>query len=762
MSRCLQAVGLAALLGFGVAGGAQTVSSTKGKKVTISITVKARAGGEYLPAKVAAGVLGAQAIAKAPRSATVMTRAVLNAQQARLLSDVAANDASVNDDYVPVGYYGVYEIRGYPIDLATGLAINGMTIAGEQDVPLENKEQVNFLHGLTGVESGVAAGAGAIDYITKRPADIGAIDLASDGFGTAYLAGDFGHLFGRRQQFGVRVNVAEERLETYMRGTGGWRSMGALALDWRLSPRATLEGDFEAQRKIERDGSGYQLLGGTTLPDLHRLSPATMLGEQSWAPPNTYDTFNTSVRLNLALTANWAASAAASLSQSLIQDNVIYAYGCGYEAACAQSPAYFFAPDGSYDIYDYRNPDERRVDAEAESMASGMVRTGPVTQFVTAGGELFVRTVRMPGFVSRSSPVSPDGVVQDGPVYSYLGSENIYQPIVPYPIETPVESAGPERLWQDSRQASLVVQDRIAMPGGVQLIAGGRYDALRDHNFSAWASCASASDLDAATAPVANPCAPVFTDRPVWLPKYALTWSPAKNLMLYTSYAATLSLGPQAPWWAANGSQFLAPYFTRQFEVGAKYQATQRLLLSADVFHMQAPFFYPRVTGDAAGDVYFEQQGRETHNGLEVNVQGRAAGWLRLLTSTAVTSAVAHDTGTPEFDGQQVINVPRFRTTAFAEVSLGRLLAGLELLPGWSYTSAKAALRDDAVTVPGYALVNLGVSYTPGGESRATFRVWVANLANKKYWADTGTNYGDSFLWLGAPRWIRASVHYNF
>lgn len=762
MSRCSQAAVLAALLGFAVAARAQTATSTKAKKITISITVKARADGNYLPAKVTSGVLGAQPLEKAPLSATAVTRAVLSGQQARLLSDLAANDASVNDDYVPVGYYGVYTIRGYPIDLATGLAVNGMTIAGEQDVPLENKQQVDFLHGLAGVANGVAAGAGTIDYVTKRPADIGAVDLATDGFGTAYLAGDFGHLFGRRQQFGLRVNLAEERLETYMQGTGGWRRMGALALDWRLSPRATLEGDFEAQRKTEADGSGYQLLGGTTLPDLHRLSPATMLGRQTWAPPNTYDTFNTSLRLNLALAPNWTASAAASLSQSLIQDNVIYAYGCGYEAACAQSPAFFFAPDGSYDVYDYRNPDERRVDAETEGMASGIVRTGPITQFVTAGGELFVRTVRMPGFASRSSPVSPDGVVQNGPVYTYLGSENIYQPIVPYPIETPVQSAGPERLWQDSRQSSLVMQDRVQLPGGVQVIAGGRYDALRDHNFSAWASCASAANLDAATAPVPNPCAPVFTDRPVWLPQYAVTWSPAQNLMFYTNYAATLSLGPQAPWWAANASQFLAPYFTRQFEIGAKYQPASRLLLSADIFHMQAPFFYPKAAAAAAGNLYFEQQGRETHNGLELNAQGRAADWLRLLSSTAVTSAVAHDTGTAAFNDRQVINVPRFRTTVFAEVSLSRLLAGLEVLPGWSYTSSKAALRDDAVTVPGYALFNLGVSYTPRGESRATFRVWVSNLANKKYWADTGTNYGDSFLWLGAPRWIKASVHYNF
>ena len=49
--------------------------------------------------------------------------------------------------------------------------------------------------------------------------------------------------------------------------------MGAGAADLKISPRAMLKGDFEYQHKTERDGSGYQLLGGTTLPDINRIYP---------------------------------------------------------------------------------------------------------------------------------------------------------------------------------------------------------------------------------------------------------------------------------------------------------------------------------------------------------------------------------------------------------------------------------------------------------------------------------------------------------
>ncbi len=48
-----------------------------------------------------------------------------------------------------------------------------------------------------------------------------------------------------------------------------------------------------------------------------------MLGEQSWAKPNTFDTFNTGARLDYDLPHAWRAFAAASYSHSLIDDNVV-------------------------------------------------------------------------------------------------------------------------------------------------------------------------------------------------------------------------------------------------------------------------------------------------------------------------------------------------------------------------------------------------------------------------------------------------------
>jgi iron complex outermembrane receptor protein len=748
----------------------QKPPTTPIQPVTTTVIVHGETKDNYLPDTVTVGTLDGASLQETPLSATVVTHELLLDQGARLLSDIVKNDASIGEDYAPVGYYGDYEIRGFTIDLATGIQINGMAIAGEQDVPLENKERVELLKGIAGIESGVASAGGLIDYVTKQPAAVKNLDLATDHRGSAYGAVDLGALFGAQKQFGLRSNLGAERIATYVDGANGWRAVGTASADWKMSPKAILKGDFEYQHKVERSVCGYQLLGGTTVPDISRISPSTMLGEQSWEKPNTFDTLNSGARLDYDLHHAWHAFAAASLSRSLIDDNVVYAYGCYYESLCdangGSAPSYFFAPDGGYDIYDYRDPGELRIDAQAEALVTGHIKTGFITNDLAAGVELFRRSVQQPGYFTADSPYDPNGVVQDGAVYTYVGSDNIYQPIAPIPapgsvnsLEDPHQSAGPVRLWEDDHQSAAIVQDRIHLPGHVQLVAAGRYDWLHDHNYSL-----------AATQPG---LAPIPTDKPVWLPQYAALYNPISSLTLYANYGVLLSLGPQGPFWTDNSSQFLSSFLTRQAEIGAKFLPNQRLLITTALFHMRAPFFYPRVIQqpdsfcpasefNAPGDLCFEQQGHETHDGVELNAEGKAASWLRLTASAAAIRAISSDTLTPAFDSKQVLNVPHLRATAFADVTFPHL-GGLHLMPGWSYTGSKEATRDDDVRVPGYNLINLGARYTPGGEQgRLTFRLYADNIIDKRYWKDTGASYGDTFIHLGAPTTVRLSAHYTF
>lgn len=705
--------------------------------VTTTVIVHGEVKDDYLSGAATPVSLDGTLLKETPLSVTDVTRAVLNDQIARVLTDVIKNDASVGEDYAPVGYYGDYEIRGFPIDLATGLQINGMTIAGEQDVPLENKQSVEFVKGVAGVESGVASAGGLIDYVTKEPGptERPVIDLATDHRGTSYGALDAGHVFKARFQPGVRFNLAGEDLHTYVQHADGWRGMGAADSDFKLAASTPLFADFEYQHKVQRSEAGYQSLGGTTVPS--PVFPSVMLGYQPWGKPNTFDTFNASSRLEHTFDADWSARLAGSYSHSLIDDNVIWPYGAALDAngnsLCPNSPLYFFCPNGSYEIYDYRSPGELRIDAAVEALVQGHFTTGRIEHDVVGGGSMFHRSVYL-------SPTI---------VYTPLGVENVFQPDIAYAQESPYQHAGPATLADFNRQAAGIVQDRMHLPGGLSLQAGGRYDQVSDFNY-------------------ANP-------RTLWLPQYAATYTPIGDLTFYGNYAVLLSLGPQAPWWVDNANLFLQPFSTRQAEVGVKYE--RQILLTADVFRMRQPFFYPRVIGGpdsfctgnpstggsvATGDLCFESDGHETHDGMELNAQGKVASWIQVTGSATFIRAVSNDTDTATFDGKQVINVPRAHATLFADLLVPHW-AGLHLMPGWSCTSRKEATRDDIASVGGYNLFNIGARYTPGGESgHLTLRLYADNLLDKRYWKDTGASYGDTFIHLGAPTTVRLSAHYAF
>jgi iron complex outermembrane receptor protein len=704
-------------------------SEQKPGRVTTTVVVHGEVKDDYLFDAGTASSLDNTPIRETPLSITAVTSAVMSDQVSRLLSDVVKNDASVGEDYAPVGYYGDFEIRGFPIDLATGMQINGMTIAGEQDVPLENKQRVEIVKGLAGIESGIASAGGVIDYVTREPyaGERAALDFATDHRGSSYGGVQFS-IPRQHGGSGLLITAAGEDIHTYVEGANGWRGMGAANGRWQLGADTQLVTDFEYQHKVERSEAGYQLLGGATVPA--PVFPSVMLGFQPWSKPNTFDTFNAGSHLEHKFSPNWRVRFGGSYSHSLIDDNVIYPYGAALDAdgnsLCPDSPYYFFCPDGSYEIYDYRSPGELRIDAVGESLVLGHFTTGRVSHDVIGGGSLFHRSVDL-------SPTI---------VYTPLGVENVYQPNVSYAPESPYQQAGPATLADFNHQGSGIVQERAHLPGHIVLQAGGRFARVSDFNYSA--------------------------ARSLWLPQYGATYSPLRDLTLYANYGTLLSLGPQAPWWVDNSSAFLTPFRTRQSEIGAKYERT--ILLTGDFFRMRQPYFYPKVlpapdtfcSKGNTGDLCFESEGHETHDGVELNAQGKASNWMQLSASATAMHAVSNDTGTAAFDNKQVINVPRFHTAVFADILLPHL-RGLRLMPGWSYISRKQATRDDTVSVGGYNLFNLGVRYSPRGENgRLTLHMYADNILDKRYWKDTGASYGDTFIHQGAPATVRLSAHYNF
>src|ERR1700693_2889956 len=87
----------------------QAAPAEKVQPVTTTVIVQGHVADDYLPTQVSVGSLDSLPLASTPVSATVVTRDLMNDQVSRLISDVVKSDASIGEDYAPVGYYADYQ-----------------------------------------------------------------------------------------------------------------------------------------------------------------------------------------------------------------------------------------------------------------------------------------------------------------------------------------------------------------------------------------------------------------------------------------------------------------------------------------------------------------------------------------------------------------------------------------------------------------------------------------------------------------------------
>lgn len=716
MNRCLRPTLLTVALCAALPLHASPLEADASPTELAAVRVQARQAAEAPPPSSSFGVGSWK---DTPASVNVLDRSLLDSRHVRTLSEIASNDASLGDSYAPVGYYQNIAIRGFALDTGTGYRFNGLATTGEQRIALENVQQVEILKGEAGLAAGVMAPGGIINYVAKRPAEVRAVTLGTDSEGTRYTALDVGHWITPR--LGVRLNAAWEDSGSYIDNADGRRNFYSLAADWLISDRSKLEVDANYQTSAQRSASGYQLLGATTLP--RGVDRSKMLGHQDWQEPVGIATTNVTVLHTVQLSPRWQSRLSAGHSRSVIDDNVAFAYGCYYAAQCADgsTPGNYFAPNGDYDIYDYRSPADTRVNQELRAELRGRFDTGNVTHQLSLGADTLHRTVDKHQNVNE-----------------YVGTANIHDARVPQYAPSPLQP-GPSARRLDSRQNALFVMDRIDFGNDWQWLAGGRLLRLDERAYDKRGNPERRSRLSR------------------FLPQTALLWQVTADTNVYASYVRGVSLGQEAPFWTSNEGTYLPPMLSRQLEVGIKHAATDGLTLGAALFRNSQPFQYAQANASDAGFT-FVQQGEQTHTGLELTANGQLSDALQINASASMLQARARNSGTATYEGHQLVNVPRTRANLHLDYALP-FATGLGVTGGWRYASSNTATVDGSVRVPSYSVVDLGLRYRHTlRQQPVTWRLSVDNVFDKFYWRDTGSSAGDYYLFTGAPRQARLSV----
>ncbi|UJB65796.1 TonB-dependent receptor [Acidovorax sp. YS12] len=681
-----------------------TVTVTQ-ERESIDAAPPARAGGQVATG-ARMGILGNASVMDTPFSVTSYTAEAIANEQARSVADVVAMDPSVRMSSARSNINEDIAIRGFTVPTGD-FALNGMFgLAPYWRAPLEAVERVEVLKGPSAALFGMAPGGSTGGVVNLVPKRAGAEPLTrlTAGVMSGSVAGahlDVARRFGPDNALGARLNVMHRQGDTPIDAQSTRESLASLGLDLRTGKlRASVDLLWQQQR-IDNVVRQFQFAPGlAAIPQ----APRGTLAYPGYGWSDGHDgsaLFKAEYDVSDAVTAyagwgqrkqNWGAIAGNPVLMNTAGD---YSYFGGWQRQGVDSRS-----------------------AEAGLRAS--FKTGAVAHSAVLGYTRLAQSQTL-GFYTGYAP----------------GMANIYTgQLAPTPSTAGINN--PLRPYQDSTLTSLALADTMGLLDDRLLVTLGlRHQKVEGQSYNFMTGLPSGPYYDkTATTPLAGV---VFKLQP--------------NLSLYASYVEGLSRGDTAPVSAAiaNPGEVLAPYRSRQKEVGMKYEQGG-LLATLALFELTRP------SAGLAGNV-FAANGLQRHRGVEAAMAGEVARGLRLLGGATLIDAVVSRSSTPGLQGKDAMGVPKLQANLGAEWDAG-FVPGLTLTGRVIHTAKTHADAANTLQTAAWSRMDAGARYaTRIGGKPVTFRLNVENLFNKNYWGIS--SYG-GYLYVGTPRTVSLSAAVDF
>jgi iron complex outermembrane receptor protein len=667
-------------------------------------------------------------LAKSPQSVTVLSADLLAATAVQTMSQAIKLDASLSDSYNTTGYIESVSVRGFLLNQSGNFSRNGLITSNDAPIALENKERLEVLKGAVGLQSGVSAPGGLVNYVTKIPMKDNFVNAAlyANDSGGAKLHLDVNQKLGA---IGVRLNLVDESLRPQFDKADGSRQLLSLALATDLSPATSVSANLEYHRKRQPSVPGLGLLDangdgvGDTLPN--GVNPLLNLNNQPWSQPFEASSTTAELALDHRLNADWRARVAINSQRLHIDDRLAFPDGCSnasnyvYPGLCA---------NGDVNIYDYRSEGERRKLWSWDARMDGTFKT------------LGLQHATRLGVTERSASAD----LAPLQAYNFVGTNNIYAPVV-LPDDATLSNQN-----TDSRERALAAYATLTsdLSQNLQSFVGARVTRLKR----------SSERSDGSRA--------VAFEQTVSTPWLGLAWSPSAGTMLYASWGqgVELEVVPNKPANFANAGQVLPALTSEQTELGLKWQLGPRLLLTAAVFDVTKPYA-DDLPAETSTGLPTRVAGYKTaqHRGLELSAVGRLNAALSLQASLMALDAKYTQAVDQTLVGQRVTNLPRLKASLFADYKLAAL-PGLSLNGLATFENGKTVTTDGSVELPSAWQLDAGLSYQQRMAGKTTlWRFNMENLTNRTYWREAPTaSWGGVYLFPAMPRTLRASVTVDF
>lgn len=643
------------------------------------------AGGQVAQG-VRLGVLGNTSNMKAPFSTTSYTAEAIGNLQANTIAEAVNRDPSVRYTVLPGGNVDNLYIRGFPIWEGNSgeIAFDGIYgVAPNYRVRTEYVERIEVVKGpgalLFGMSPNGSVG-GVINIAPKRALEDSAsltTTYTSDSQFKGHL--DVGRRFGEDEEFGIRLNGSYYGGDTTMKHQSVEGNVGALALDYAGTRfRATLD-LLSQNERIDATGRPIMLAGNFDMPD---------------APDG---------KINVTQPWEWSRNrerAALLRTEFDVTDSLSVFANVGTSGAKV-SRVYDSAPrlisasgdtliTPTYAIFEV---DRRTFDGGLRArFETGSVKHS-VTLQASAYREVFDRAL------------NPGTAVQS----------NIYDPVY-YPEQNIARPSEVPRI-HDNRNTSLALVDTMTLfDDTLQLSLGVRRQKIKSTNYNVLSGGGSS-----------------VYDESVTTPAVGIVVNPSRNWSLYANYIEGLSKGEIAPPAASNYGEVMAPYKSKQYEIGTKYDF-------GDMFASLSLFQIEKPSGGLNQGV-FSVNGEQRNRGLELYGYGEVRPGLRVLGGVTLLQSKMTSSGNPALVGNRPIGVPRLMANLGVEWDVP-VVPRLTLTGDLVHTGRQYVNQTNSAEIPAWTRFDLGARYVAriAGHT-TTFRATVQNVADRAYWAGV-TSWG--------------------
>lgn len=652
------------------------------------------------------GNLGKQEVRNTPWSVQTVSPQLMKRQQLKSVSDLYRYMPSVQGDGARP------QTRGMQGSVVQNSMIDGLNVVSTTDYATEQFDHIEVLNGLAGSLYGPANPAGLFNFVSKRASDTPQHSITvGAGTGISHqVAGDFSGPLDSNDRLRYRLNVLDDEGEGYVKGSKKRRQLFSLAVDANLTDKTVLETNFSYYHFYDKGLPGKFALGnGLSFPAAPDPKSAHL--GQSYAGDDNH-TLTAGVHLKHDFDGNWQGE-----------------IGVLRQIADRESTAVtntFTDSRGDYTTTTSSATASRFTINSYMANLNGEVDTGWIHHQIATGVRGFV----WKNFNPRNGTTST------------LGSASLDNPQAfaepDYPDFTDRYHSA------TATQHAFLLSDNLQFSPQWSVLLAGSESLLSSSNYSKTGSRSSDSSNSGFSGSA------------------SLVYKPVDPLTLYVTYADSLQQGDTAPATANNAGAILAPYRSRQLEVGSKV-AINKLLLTAALFQIKRPFAYTTASGDYAID------GEQRNRGLELMADGDVTERLHLFGGMTWLDPRLLDTASTQTDDKQIVGLPRYTASLFAAYDLP-MFSGTDIHAGVHYVGRRSTDNQNEGWVGSYTTLDAGAAYkTQLFDTATTFRLDVTNLTNRHYWTNivpgglngySGSGYASASL--GEPRMVQVSMQLNF